>query len=230
MKLQTTANQDDKTEDQELIRRVDAMMDPSYQVDAVKEANDQINKPAEEETAKDVVDAASANPDLKQEPIDIFADVATAPLLSGHKNLNSSPKPSSHLTKIKVIKADNESDSEIPVEIEPDDSVDLAPVESTEDQELPNKPIEYDDKELDTAIAEIVSHESDEALLVEDSVLKRKQAEIQVPKQKRFKHPIFWSLVGLVSLVAIAMIVFLVDPNIHDPIPSINWSRLEHQI
>jgi len=225
MKTKVTSDIDnDQNDDAALIKHVDAMMDIHYQEDDQDVSKGQVNEVESDGPVETVViEPPAVN---AAEPIDIFADIASAPMIATEKKKESEDSREHQPTKIKIVKAKNESDAEIPVEVEPDNSADVSSDKSNEET---NKPLEYDDQELDQAITEIVNKESDEVLLVEDTILKDKQAQAKPIDEKRFKHPIFWSMVAIVSCVAIAMIVFLIDPNIHNPISKVDWSKLEHR-
>jgi hypothetical protein len=223
-------------EDPELVKIVDQMMDPNIS-DPPKET---VNvSDFTKDSTEDRVEPVKAN---EPPPLDIFANTVTAPLLKPVKTTKESK------TKLKIKDANSEGGEVAGVDKVPDE--DFQPIEttiavgnddqeSTVDDQFLDKvgaglnaivPDEYDDPKTEKAIKDIVAKESDEVIMAEDSLLAQEEAASEPLKTKKTSHPIFWSLVGLVSLVAIAIIVFLIDPNIHDPISKINWSSIRHHL
>jgi hypothetical protein len=197
-------------EDPYLLKKVDKMMDSSSVSDSISDEFEQ--------------DKLTIKSDIANSPArDIFADTVTAPLLtkksmstSDDEELASdSTEESAKLANAIAIK---------------DNSV----VESGENNLFNNQitpdskittPDEYDDPKLTEAINDIVAQESDKALLVDDSLLAQAQQNSQMVNA-RSSHPIFWALVALICLVAIALAVFLIYPNIYPPISRFNLKAL----
>jgi hypothetical protein len=207
-------------EDPYLLKKVDKMMGSSSTPDSISDEFEQ-----DKLTAKP--DAAIDSPTR-----DIFADTVTAPLLT---------KKSMSTSKDEELYSDSTEDERI-MTIEAEEPVKQAStiaikdnvVESGENNSLNNQitldskattPDEYDDPKLTEVINDIVAQESDKALLVDDSLLAKAQQNSRMVNA-RSSHPIFWTLVALVCLVAIAIAVFLIYPNIYPPISRFNLKAL----
>jgi hypothetical protein len=201
-------------EDPKLIRRVDAMMDPSVE-----------EKPVVPLTSS-TEEQSEASSDLP--PIDIFSETKSAPPLT---------EPSKGKSK-KAESGKEKEDSAPAYEVvpetdpEPTESVDPKPTEVQVNDGLksePKPPEEYDDPAITKAINDIVAEESDEVLSAEDKKLERKRAKAAAV-EKNTGHPIFWALVVIVCLVAIAIGVFIFDPNLHNPLARFHWSSIRRHL
>ena len=201
-------NELDSGEDPKLIAIVDEMMDPSSpkekKIEPVPDQSD--DSPKSGKTIKIETEAE----DLPV--LDIFADTPSAPLIEKEpKEEAKAEAPASEETKLEV-----ESTPEVAVDMTSNK------VEPSQKAIASNPTVnEYDDSQLSKAIEDIVSHESDEVLLAEDSKLDMLNETAKSPKDND-SHKLFWTLVVLVCLVAIAMAVFLVDPNFIHSLKKIN--------
>lgn len=203
-------DEQDPNEDPAVVAKVDKMMDPKKQEDPKPETViDPINEPAADDTEE---------PSSDLPPLDIFADAPGAPELvkPGSKKKEKKGEPEPEQAPV--------SEPEQPVDPVASEDVESVPVEGT-----PIEPDDFDDPTTAKAIDDIVAHESDAVLSIEDS--KKAQAEDAVPPEKgKSSHKIFWSLVFIVCLVAVAMAVFIVDPSIHLPLKHLNWSTIKRHL
>jgi len=62
---------------------------------------------------------------------------------------------------------------------------------------------QLDDSVSDAAVDDIVAHESDTVLAAEDIAIEQQKAAAPKPK-KIHHHPVFWTLVALIAVVAVA--------------------------
>jgi len=107
-------------------------------------------------------------------PLDIFAGASSAPDV---------PKE----LVVKGAKTQNNSEQ--------------AP-EPEETADVPSEP-QLDDSVSDAAVDDIVAHESDTVLAAEDTAIE--QQKVTAPRPRKIHHhPVFWTLVALIAIVAVA--------------------------
>ena len=193
-------NPSNNQEDPALVAVVDEMMAGSISHDA----------PEAKLAASDLATAT---------PIDIFA-TTSAPLLTKAKLSQQLP-------------AGQTADSDQSLAV--DAVAELTPVNESEppiEVTDPNRqPDNYDDAQTAQAIEEIVAMESDEVLMLEDLRLSQQPGVNLPPTHKtNHSHAIFWSLVAFVSLIAIGLAIFLINPTIHDPISKSTWTSIQHHL
>ena len=150
-------------------------------VDAMMDPKRPDSVPNEPETATDSTD------DGTLPPLDIFAGATSAP-----------PVPSDLANEVP-----EEPDEQAGVESGTDGP------SGAEIQDVPPEP-QLDDAASDAAVDDIVAHESDTVLAAEDAVLKAQNVHEPKPK-KLHHHPVFWTLVTLVAVVAITLGLLLVS-------------------
>lgn len=210
-------------EDTKLVKKVDRMMDPAItEFPPEEKVNDQISDEVVDEPL-----ATDIEPKTDTAPLDIFANRATAPLIT---------KKAKQTIKNKDIVDDKLASDDVsvkfgtPLKVTYEEEASDISGQSEEDELAHQKisssktsnPDEYDDPILAEAISDIVAHESDEVLLVEDSMLANRAENSQPIKDKTGSHPIFWTSVALVCLLAIAIALFLADPIIFQPLSKIH--------
>lgn len=142
-------------------------------------------RPSDEKMPSEPANAKAEDETLP--PLDIFDGATTAP-----------PVP-------------NGLANEIPLEqVEPADTDNKAEdVSTNEPQDIPPEP-QLDDAVSDAAVDDIVARESDTVLAAEDAALKSQNVHEPKPK-KIHHHPIFWTLVTFVAIVAITLALLLVS-------------------
>jgi hypothetical protein len=116
-------------------------------------------------------------------PLDIFAGAKGAPELPGEV---SKSKPLLDTPETEVAATEEVASQDIPAEIQIDDAA------------------------SDAAVDDIVAHEGDTVLEVDDASSEQ-AVQAPQPKKKLHHHPVFWTLVTLVALTAIAAAVLLVS-------------------
>lgn len=199
----------DSGEDPSLVAKVDEMMDPDQDGVVVSTVDEPMPLESEADLPK-----ISREPELP--PLDIFADAPSAPLLTKKKSKKVVVAPA--LTPdTTTVTPEAETQSAEP-------EVESLPVSSEE-----IKPEEFDDPDTAKAIDDIVAHEGDTALNVEDSKRRSREEASEPPKEKH-GHPIFWTLVFLVCVVAIVMAAFLADPQLFHPLSKIHWSSIRQHL
>jgi len=111
-------------------------------------------------------------------PLDIFADATTAPDV-----------PKELVVKGAKIEKNSEQAPE------PEET-------AGETADVPSES-QLDDSVSDAAVDDIVAHESDTVLAAEDIAIEQQKAAAPKPK-KIHHHPVFWTLVALIAVVAVA--------------------------
>ena len=157
-------------------------------------------------------------------PLDIFADAPGAP------PLKPSPESAKSKDRVEVKKA---AKSETPaVEIKADLPAEAKEeVQPQEDEPLPPRAESFDDPLTAKAIEDIVAHESDVALSEQnDSNSSSAASESHIIREGKHTHRIFWTLVTLVCIIAIAMAVFIIDPALHNPFSHLHWSSIRRHL
>ena len=187
-------------EDPAVVAKVDQMMDP-YTED--EKGNETDNK------AADVSDSQSAKSSDELPPLDIFADTPGAPQLT-----QSSQKKN---TKKKTRKNSVESSTSETDQGEVKDSSLSEIIEDNPVIDSPSKPDDFDDPTTAKAIDDIVAQESDLVLGVEDTKLANIETEVRSSGKNAGSHKIFWGLVLIVCVLAIAMAVYIIDPSLSLP-------------
>ncbi len=208
----------DISDDPKLVAKVDAMMDP--------EATEVVPVPEPTPPTNDQsVDAAKADPP----PLDIFAGMTSAPPLEA---VETPPQPKPVKVKVKTKPASKEAKSAAktvtakPAKAKPaeDEPVPVTE-EAVEVSVKASSPNEYDDPKTAQAIEEIVTAESDAVLnLVDAAVENENRQQGEVPQ--KHGHPIFWSLVALICLLAVAMALFLMYPSLGGLLNSLHLKTL----
>lgn len=80
---------------------------------------------------------------------------------------------------------------------------------ASETQDVLTEP-QLDDAVSDAAVDDIVAHESDTVLAAEDAALKSQNVHEPKPR-KIHRHPVFWTLVAFVAIVAVTLALLLVS-------------------
>ncbi|HET7320179.1 MAG TPA: hypothetical protein VFI84_01165 [Candidatus Saccharimonadales bacterium] len=150
-------------------------------VDAMMDPKGSSPEPSESEPEATTAD------DGALPPLDIFAGATTAP-----------PVPSDLATEI----------PEEPEDVASQGTNKSAPAGDA-GQEIPSE-TQLDDAVSDAAVDDIVAHESDTVLAAEDAALKTQTVHEPKPK-KIHHHPVFWTFITLIVLVAIALALLLVS-------------------
>lgn len=79
-------------------------------------------------------------------------------------------------------------------------------------------PAKLDTPQTDAAIDDIVAHEADEVLAVQDaSTEAAAEAVADEPKPKRHGHPVFWFIIFALALFAVLAAVILTNPGLELP-------------
>jgi hypothetical protein len=226
----------DNGEDPAVVAKVDEMMDLNLP--------EQPSEPLFDENQKVSQQTAPITKPLPT--LDIFSAV------SGPPDLVESKKPKTKKIKIQLEQTES-GNQDIPVAVAPSQPPevtvskndpplpsDTEPVEllvSNSDKELPPadfdapKPDDFDDPKTAAAINDILARESDTLLQAQDpSPSAARTAKVENDATEEGSHRIFWSLVFVVCLIAIAMAVFLIDPAIHNPLSKINWSAIRRHL
>lgn len=187
----------DENDDPKLVARVDAMM------------NSKLTTAEPKPLAKKVKDESRTDGLVSAPPLDIFADATSAPIL------NSAP-----LAKVKKAHIIQERSSvssggeKITVRVK------SAPTAAL----VAEAPENYDDPVTAQAINDIVASESDEVLAAEDSALAEQQLDSEPVKESG--HKLFWSFIALICLVALALALFIIDPNLFKPLTKIHLNSI----
>lgn len=209
--VQEDSNSD---EDPQLVAEVDEMMDP--EISEEPGAKEDASEETKEEQSLEV------NGEADLPPLDIFADVPSAPPLEVGKS------------KTKTSKAKEDSLPEEQPLKEPDPILNQQDESSSDEESAiidtkPPEPDNYDDPKTAQAIDEIVAEESDTALDVED----QKQAEAEAspgPVERKKGHPLFWAMVFIVCVIAIVIAIFLMYPSLHNPLSKIHWKSIRSHL
>lgn len=196
----TKDDQQYPNEDPAVVAKVDQMMDPSTEDEKNNETN---NK------ATNASDSQSAGLDDELPPLDIFADAPGAPQL-----IKSSPKKKTKKSSVESPARDSDQDEGN------NETKGLSASEIIDDNPVidsPQKPDDFDDPTTAKAIDDIVAEESDLVLGVEDTKRANMETEVQSSEKDTGSHKIFWSLVLIVCVLAIAMAVYIIDPSLSLP-------------
>ncbi|HSX37057.1 MAG TPA: hypothetical protein VLG13_02995 [Patescibacteria group bacterium] len=140
-------------------------------------------EPREESTDKHQ-EPAAGQPNDTLPPLDIFSDPKTAPEV-----------PKDLLKDIGTVE-------EAPKKEE---------VETTDQPPAPEAEPELDDATSDAAIDEIVAKESDTVLATEDASAQAASEEVSEAPKKLHHHPLFWSFVAIVAILAIVAAYILAN-------------------
>ena len=235
-KQATPKNNNDSTgEEQQLVAKVDQMMAtehqdmaPNYEPETKKVETSPSSKEEEvTDLPKKIVikeDNDSSNPP----PLDIFAEVPGPPPLNG----KSEPKASIRKTATKIAVVDNANQSNDAIEVEsvpePKDELEEDEAEEVSNKSTPRSE-NFDDPVIKEAIEDIVAHEGDIALSVQDATQANAEAN-SLRHNKGHTHHLFWTLVALVSLIAIIMALFIINPSVHNPFHNLRWSSIRHHL
>jgi len=228
-------------EDPALIKRVDKMMDPSAPEFPNLATVDEESPGETDDSELDSTTSKAANTD--EQPLDIFANTAaTAPLLAKKADkVAQDEKKDDQVDEVGTEEETSPANDQVvdsilsqPQDEEEDDDDQENSNDQTADLVKSNKsklkvaikPDEYDDPKLSEVISDIVAQESDEVLLAEDNLLVNTAENSQPLADDSSSHPIFWILVAIVCLVAIAIALFLVDPNIYHFLKKIHFKSL----
>ncbi len=209
----------DLTEDPAVVAKVDKMMDPEVKEEQPAEASSEPDNPSV--AATDGETSSDGQP-----PLDIFADAPGAPELVKTAKAGKQKNEPAESTEDSSRQAEAPSE---PDDRAPDPTDDPEP----EDTPVEGDPIEaqdFDDPTTAKAIDDIVAHESDVVLDIEDSKTAQAEAEAGPVPEEKSGHKLFWSLVFIVCLIAIAMAVFIIDPSIHLPVKHFNWSTIKRHL
>ena len=206
-------------EDPKIVAEVDEMMDPELPDEPeTKEEN------VEPPTANNQEQSSGFKNESELPPLDIFADVPSAPPLETGKSKAKASKPEPEPSK-------EEQSLDEPVS----ESVTNQQDNSSIEQETaivdtkPAEPDNYDDPKTAQAIDEIVAEESDTTLDVEDQ--RKAEAEASsAPIESSKGHPFFWAMVFLVCIIAIVIAVFLMYPSLHNPLSKIHWKSIRSHL
>ena len=213
---------DDPREDKQLVAKVDEMMATEAEVN--DKPKEQPPKPAPIKLKIPIETDTHSGPAL-----DIFNDTPSAPLLAGSDSSTApedSPKKESD--KPEPAKEEPETPKQDQDSITPDEpsfSDDQGPLKI----HPPARPDNYDDRETAKVINDIVAHESDDVLAVEDQRLAKQQETGRNPKPPH-THKLIWSFVTLICLLAIATAVFILDPNLLNPFSKLHWSSISKHL
>ncbi|MGH7234098.1 MAG: hypothetical protein ACREF7_01490 [Candidatus Saccharimonadales bacterium] len=217
---------DGSDEEQKLIVRVDKMMATENQdmaPDYEPETKQADLEPEKQSATKPKTKIAVVGVDEDSEiadslpPLDIFADAPGAPPLKVKTEKSAEPKDEQKETEESVVP---------PVETEQDNT---AWVEQPEDN-APQKVENYDDQLTAKAIEDIVAHESDdEGQSAKDSE-EPSEVKVDLSRQTKHTHHIFWTLVAIVCLLAVAMTIFIINPSIHNPLSHLHWSSIRRHL
>ncbi len=243
-KKDNKTNAESTSDDIKLVAKVDEMMatknqdmTPDYE-QAIK-SSDAESEPSNEEEATTETKTEVQPEEIKAEdmpPLDIFADVPGAPPLED-KEIEAveikpkKPKSNKKATKISIKEYDNEPESEDEAETGTEDKAEVEPEEEEEKVEpVKKRPPAYDDSVISKAIDDIVAHEGDVALMVQDQQQASSEGVAPTHSVKRTHH-IFWTFVALVCLVAVAMTIFIINPSVvRNPLHSLHWNSIKKHL
>ena len=238
----TKNNNDGSGEEQKLVAKVDQMMATEHQdmtpnYEPATKITDPDPKAKKVEVKDEVTTTENSEP---SEPdslpaLDIFADVPGPPPLAGKSETKASPAKKA--TQIAVV--DNSDDASTNQEEEAELETEAEPEAETEpdvedEAEAPSatsavRTENFDDPVIAEAIEDIVAHEGDIALSVQDAT--QADAELKSLHHAEARtHHLFWTLVAIVCLVAIAMAVFIINPSIHTPFRNLNWNTIRRHL
>ncbi len=208
IKIQAEDNEE-VSEDPKLVEKVDQMMDP-------KKATE--NQGSENDPNEAIVDSETSDESTPE--LDIFADTPSAPLLEKpHAKKNRAKKTTVKVSTDEPVIEDQSLSEDEEKDDHPEEAV----------LERPDRPDNYDDPQTTQAIDDIVSHESDMILALNDQKLSRAK-KAATPVNREHHHRIFWSIIALLSLIAIAVAVYIVDPSIYTPLSKVHWSSIRKHL
>ena len=240
----TKNNNDGSGEEQKLVAKVDQMMATEHQdmtpnYEPATKITDPEPKAKKVEVKDEVTTTENSEPIEPASPpaLDIFADVPGPPPLAGKSEAKASLKKKA--TQIAVVdnsddaSTNQEEKAEVETEAEPEEEAETeADVE--DEAEAPSatsavRTENFDDPVIAEAIEDIVAHEGDIALSVQDAT--QADAELKsLHHAEAHTHHLFWTLVAIVCLVAIAMAVFIINPSIHTPFRNLNWNTIRRHL
>ena len=181
-------------EDRQLEERVDAMMDAERPDATVKP----VSRP----------DASAETTDGSLPPLDIFAGQSSAPEVPKELLKDTDIKESKATIEASAKNAVKADGSELPSATGTDEPIPQA-------RDIPEE-LALDDEVSDAAVDDIVAQEGDTVLAVEDAA--NRQMAREPACKPLHRHPIFWTLIAVVALAAIAVgILFATGGNISLP-------------
>ena len=244
----TKNNNDASGEEQKLVAIVDQMMatehqdmTPNYEPATKITKTEDTTEKVDLKDQVDITEQSEPTEPASPPALDIFADVPGPPPLAGKSETKASLKKKA--TQIAVV--DNSDDAstnqeetaeletEAETEAEPEAEAATEP-EEEEEAETPSttsavRTENFDDPVIAEAIEDIVAHEGDIALSVQDAT--QADAELKsLHHAEAHTHHLFWTLVAIVCLVAIAMAVFIINPSIHTPFRNLNWNTIRRHL
>lgn len=205
----------DNGEDPSLVAKVDEMMDPDQAEETATVETDAIPELKPDEDLPKI----SREPDLP--PLDIFAETPSAPLLSKKKT-----KKQAEVTELNEDSPAVEPDESD----EPKEEVSVPEAETEPEVSEEIHPEEFDDPETAKAIDDIVAQEGDAALIVEDVERQQKETDSAPVKKKNHGHPIFWTLVFIICVVAVGIALYLIDPQLFHAFSRLHWSSIRRHL
>ncbi len=207
-------------EDPLLVKEVDQMMDPEIPNEPVDPIEEAVND-EEDSTPTESIDNSNVP------PIDIFQETQTAPLFKKTKE-KELPEVVADETGTEQQSPEAKEDAEV-------NELASDPEEQKEDDgiiaSVPLVANDYSDPQTSKAIEDIMAHESDEVLAVEDSKTQKSEKYAPQSDGKSSKgHMLFWLMVFIICLIAIGLAVYIVNPKYYKSITKINWSSIEHHL
>ncbi len=240
----TKNNNDGSGEEQKLVVKVDQMMatehqdmTPNYEPATKITDPDPKAKKVEVKDEVTTTENSESSEPVSPPALDIFADVPGPPPLAGKSEAKASPPKKA--TQIAVV--DNSDDAptnqeekaEVETEAEPEEEAETE-ADIEDEAEAPSatsavRTENFDDPVIAEAIEDIVAHEGDIALSVQDAT--QADAELKsLHHAEAHTHHLFWTLVAIVCLVAIAMAVFIINPSIHTPFRNLHWNTIRRHL
>lgn len=214
---------DDPREDKELVAKVDAMMAPEIEVEEKKE---KALKPKTSLSKKKIAVEVDSKP---LPSLDIFTDTPGAPVLSQGQNSETEESPEKLQPDAATsYSGKKETGSQKDLQTVPDTSKEPEDQISVLISDV-NRPEDYDDSETAKAIDDIVAHESDDVLAVEDQRLANQQSTAN-DYPTLHTHKLFWSFIAILCLLAIATVAFVLDPNLLNPFSKLHWSSIRRHL
>ena len=240
----TKNNNDGSGEEQKLVAKVDQMMATEHQdmtpnYEPATKITDPDPKAKKVEVKDEATTTENSEPSEPASPpaLDIFADVPGPPPLAGKSEAKASTAKKA--TQIAVVdnsddaSTNQEEKAELETEAEPEEEAETEP-DVEEEAEAPSatsavRTENFDDPVIAEAIEDIVAHEGDIALSVQDAT--QADAELKsLHHAEAHTHHLFWTLVAIVCLVAIAMAVFIINPSIHTPFRNLHWNTIRRHL
>lgn len=230
MRISKKDEPDETPEQEELVRQVDAMMDPK-----LPDQHEDVPKPPDAPQKSE-----QPEPPEKPEPVKVKTSrsapaVKTAPELpSAGKKIEVSAVPAAAAKPLSIDKLDQLTKS-IASE---DDTAEKAPNEHDDDDHGPGvaggqgdddpakkdpetsgavtgpdldaQSTDLDDARTDSAVDDIVAHEGDVMLAVADATAAERNRESAVPERSHGLSNLVWFLVALLAALAIAISVLVI--------------------